>query len=79
MIEVLAQVTAPPPRGFTAGLVLFDDRVVETAPILRRMRGWSRQRVREYCQTKGWKVAVVHQMERAPPPEMASQKKGRHI
>lgn len=64
LIEILAQVTAPPPRGFCAGLVLFDDKVVETAPILRRMRGWSRQRVRDYCQQRGWKVTVVYQMDR---------------
>ncbi|MGY8661743.1 hypothetical protein Q3C01_05160 [Bradyrhizobium sp. UFLA05-109] len=66
--EILAQIRAP---SFTAGIVLFDDKVIETAPILRYMRNWSRDRVRAECQQRGWTVSVVHQMERddvtAPP------------
>jgi hypothetical protein len=41
--ETLAQIRG---ANFTAGIVLFDDKVVETAPIVRYMRGWSRDRVR---------------------------------
>ena len=59
--EILAQIRAP---HFTAGIVLFDDRVVETAPIVRYMRRWSRQRVRDYCSKMGWEVSVVWQMQR---------------
>ncbi|MGY8677282.1 hypothetical protein Q2941_05620 [Bradyrhizobium sp. UFLA05-153] len=66
--EVLAQIRAP---NFTAGIVLFDDKVVETAPIVGYMRSWSRDRVRAECQQRGWTVSVVHQMQRddvtAPP------------
>lgn len=48
--EILAQIRAP---NFTAGIVLFDDKVVETAPILRRMHGWSRDRARAACKRNG--------------------------
>jgi len=64
--EILAQI-----RGdhFTAGIVLFDDRVVEAAPIVGYMKKqrWSRDRVRNYCRNKGWEVSVVWQMERPRP------------
>ncbi|UPT99178.1 hypothetical protein J4G48_0014500 [Bradyrhizobium barranii subsp. apii] len=59
--EVLAQIRAP---NFTAGIVLFDDVVVETAPIVRYMRNWSRDRVRTECNRRGWTVSVVWQMDR---------------
>jgi len=61
VIETLAQIKAP---HFTVGIVLFDDRVVEGPPIVRYMRGWSRDRVRTYCGEKDWKVSIVHQIER---------------
>jgi hypothetical protein len=66
VIEVLAQIKAPKPRQFVAGIVLWDDVVVEAAPILGFMkRGkWTRTRVREYCREKGWEVSVVHEMKR---------------
>jgi hypothetical protein len=66
MIEILAQIRAPKPRQFVAGLVLWDDIVVEAAPILHFMkRGrWTRSRVREHCQLKGWQVSVVYEMKR---------------
>ncbi|WP_063685488.1 hypothetical protein [Bradyrhizobium stylosanthis] len=66
--EILAQIRGP---NFTAGIVLFDDVVVEAAPIVRYMRRWSRDRVRDYCAKQGWQITVVHQMQReeveAPP------------
>ena len=48
-----------------AGLVLWDDIVVEAAPIIGYMkRGrWTRDRVRAYCERQGWKVSVVHKMK----------------
>ena len=60
-VETLAAIDAP---HFYAGVVLWDDRVVEAASIVKYMRKWTRDRVREYCRTKGWKVSVVYQMER---------------
>lgn len=62
MIEILAQIRG---HGFTAGIVLWDDKVVEAAPILRRMRGWSRESVRDYCIVQNWKVSVVRQEDRS--------------
>jgi hypothetical protein len=34
-------------------------KVVEAADIVRCMRGWPHDRVREYCQDRGWKVQIV--------------------
>jgi hypothetical protein len=67
VIEVLAQITAGGPKGFAAGIVLWDDVVVEAAPIVRYMRKWPRERVRAYCTQKGWAVSVVHQLTRERP------------
>lgn len=67
MKETLAQITAPAPWNFTAGIVLWDDKVVEPAPIARYMKGWTRTKVRNYCAKQGWKVSVVHELERAKP------------
>lgn len=63
MVEILAQIHAP---HFHAGIVLWDDKVVEAAPIVLYMKKgkWHRDRVREYCQTKGWTIEVVWKMER---------------
>lgn len=63
MTETLAQIFAP---HFTASIVLWDDVVVETAPIVRYMKKgkWTRTKVREYCNTNGWKISVVHKLER---------------
>ena len=64
MKETLAAIDAP---HFFAGVVLWDDRVVEAADIVKYMRRWTRKRVRDYCKAKGWTVSVVHELERAKP------------
>jgi hypothetical protein len=56
MTEIVAVIDAP---HFYAGIVLVDDKVTRAAPIVKYMRGWSRDKVRTYCQSKGWHVAVV--------------------
>jgi len=61
MTEILAVVDAP---HFYAGIVLQNDVVVESADIVKYMRKWSRDRVREYCKGKGWKVSIVSEMKR---------------
>lgn len=63
MREILAVIDAP---HFYAGIVLWDDRVVEAADIVKYMRvqKWTRDRVRAYCKDKGWKVSVVSQTDR---------------
>lgn len=62
MTEVLAAIDAP---HFFAGIILQDDKVVEAADIVKYMRRWSRDRVRDYCKSKGWKITVVYQMQRS--------------
>lgn len=54
---MLARITAP---HFCAGLV-FDGnmRVIEAAPILRYMIGWSAGRVIDYCSRKHWQNESV--------------------
>jgi hypothetical protein len=66
--ETLAQITAPKPRAFCAGIVLWDDKVIEAAPIVKYMKGWTRDRVRTYCARCGWKVEVIHELERGKRP-----------
>lgn len=66
MIEILAQIHAT--KGFTAGIVLWDDVVIEAAPIVRYMKKWTRARVREYCSQRGWEISVVHRIERKDAP-----------
>lgn len=62
MIEILAVIDAP---HFYAGIVLWDDRVVEAANIVKYMRRWSRDRVRAHCAGKQWTISIVYTMERA--------------
>ena len=40
--------------GFCATLVARHGLVVETAPYLRFMRGWSGKHLADYCARKGW-------------------------
>ena len=63
MTEILAVIDAP---HFYAGVVLWDDRVVEAADIVKYMRiqKWTRARVRDYCRGKGWKITVVYEIKR---------------
>jgi len=70
IVEILATVDAPPTdqsRGFFAGLVLWDNKVVEAADIIKYMRGWSRDRARSYCEQRGWKVSVIYETVRDKP------------
>ena len=66
MIETLAQIVSPANPKFTAGLVLWDDVVIEAAPIIGYMKRqkWTRDRVRARCKREGWTVSVVWQMDR---------------
>jgi len=66
MTEMLAQIDAPDTRerkGFNCGIILRDGIVVQAAPIVGYMRRerWTRKRVRDYCQQKGWSVRVICQ------------------
>jgi hypothetical protein len=61
--ETLAVIDAP---HFYAGIVLWDDKVVEAADIVKwmRTRRMTRDQVREYCKGKCWKVSVVYEITR---------------
>jgi hypothetical protein len=59
--ETLAQIRAP---HFTAGIVLWDDKVVEAANIVRYMKKWPRDRVRQYVGSKKWSISVVYEQRR---------------
>jgi hypothetical protein len=65
VIELLAAIDAP---HFHCAVVLWDDVVVEAAPIVRKaLKGKTRDYVRSYCARKGWTVSVIHQIEREHP------------
>jgi hypothetical protein len=65
MIEVLAAIRSEKPK-FTAGVVLWDDVVIEAAPIVGYMKKqrWTRTRVRDYCRERGWSISVVYEQRR---------------
>jgi hypothetical protein len=39
-------------------------RLLPGLQIVEYMKTWSRERVREYCNDRGWKVSVVWQIRR---------------
>ena len=63
--EMLAVIEGP---DFYCAIVLWNDVVVEAAPKVHFMkrRRWTRKQVRDYCERKGWKVSIVHELECAP-------------
>lgn len=44
---------------FYCAVVVRDKVVIEAAPIVRYMKGWSSLRVRDYCKSKGWKYGKI--------------------
>jgi len=54
--ETLMQITAP---HFCAGLETRSSVVMRAAPIIKYMKGWTTGKVREYCQEKSWKLALL--------------------
>lgn len=50
---MLIRIEAP---HFVAGLVVEDGQVYESAPVIKYMRGWTQEKVINYCRVKGWKV-----------------------
>ena len=39
---------------FTCGIVVKDKKVIEAAPIVGYMKGWSSEMVKSYCTKRGW-------------------------
>jgi hypothetical protein len=44
---------------FVAGVVLENNRVRYTAPIVKYMQGWNAGRVRSYAKSKGWLTQIL--------------------
>src|SRR5262245_60054231 len=44
-----------------------EQQVIEAADIIRYLKGKTRAQVRAYCAQRGWRVSVVHQLERPHP------------
>jgi len=60
MNEILAVIEwSTTTNYFHAGIVLRDDKVIEAAPVIKFMKGWTRSKVRSYVNARGWKVSVV--------------------
>ena len=59
-MEYLYQVICSGKRPFAAGLVVRSGRVVETAPILWRMRGKSIAEAIYICRQSGWVIKEVN-------------------
>ncbi len=55
-LEHLLAIDAP---HFFCGVVLREDRVVQTAPIVRYMLAWQAQHLKRYCHERGWRVEVI--------------------
>ena len=49
---------------FCAAIIIDEDknRVIEVAPILHYMKGWTRNKVREYVERKKWTIVNAHHM-----------------
>jgi hypothetical protein len=59
--EILVRLTAPGSggrSGFCCGIVIRDDKVVRTAPIVGFMLKWPSDQVRTYCKSVGWTATV---------------------
>ena len=54
--EAMLVIDAP---HFYAGVILGNGCVIEAAPILRYMVGWTEARVRGYCARKGWTIQTT--------------------
>ncbi len=44
---------------FNCAIILHDDRVSVTPDAFEYIRDWSCDRVRDFCQERGWTVSVV--------------------
>ena len=54
--ESLLMIDAP---HFYCGVILNHDRVIRAAPIVHYMRGWNSDRLKRYCERRGWRVVAV--------------------
>jgi hypothetical protein len=50
---------------FCAGGEIADNRVIDSAPIIQYMKGWSYKQVYEYCQRKKWEFRMIPDIKKA--------------
>lgn len=64
--EILAGIQFKHRSGASAycGIVLYDDVVVEAAPLIGFMKGWTRARVKQYCADRDWATEIIWATER---------------
>jgi len=63
VIETLIQIAGTTRKGrFHAGVVARNGRVIATAPIVRKMMGWTGQQVAQYCREQGWTWQKIHEI-----------------
>jgi hypothetical protein len=55
-MDILFQIDAP---HFCAGAVMSEGKVIEIAPIIRYMKGWSESKIQSYCKKKNWKYSEM--------------------
>jgi hypothetical protein len=62
--EVVARIKGD---DFTAGFIMLNDVVVLAAPIIGYMskERWTRDKVRDYCKTKGWTPEIVKHINKS--------------
>ena len=66
IIQIHGGGIGPTARNFTAAVILQDDVVVKTAPILQYMNGWTLSRVEEYCRKRHWTWTKVEEKDEDP-------------
>ena len=42
--------------GFCAAVQIEYDKVIEAAPLLRYMKGWTKEQVLAYAKRRGWRI-----------------------
>jgi hypothetical protein len=52
---------------FVAGLVYHIDKNNECPPIIKYMKTWSINKIRWYCNKKGWKVERIKEVQNKVP------------
>lgn len=70
---------------FCAAVILENGTVTQAAPILSYMRGWTKQKVIQYCNRKKWRFQELHEQreetksepERTPEADRRRGKSGR--
>ena len=66
MSTTLVRIEAP---SFVGGLLVNEGIVTQTAPILKRYRGWSMENAVENARSLGWSVVITEGTPKAAPKD----------